>query len=199
MAQKRHAQQHLVYLQPRADGGGYRTQLDATDTHPLQVNGIADGDTVGRLRPNRPPRLQVECARHVLGDGNAGGAGVEQEGNRHAVDRTAGDVVAETIALQYHLTRSIRGDLRFQVLVGVELTLQMAAEERHAKPEKGQPGKYLHDEAHAFVFVCFGGLAHFQPVRSFTELLYTLTSALGRGKRNPLTPGGACWGTEHGT
>ena len=109
--------------------------VDAFAVSDVAISAAADAAaTAVAIGDDDAPVIQVvntlvtQALRDRVGNGDAGCAGIEHEGNRVAIDFTTGDVVAIAIALQYYLAHTRLGVAGFQFAVGVELSFQGIAE-----------------------------------------------------------------------
>ena len=112
-------------------------------------HGAVDGDiTVGGRHPVYRSPGQGQPAGQPAGDTDHGGPGIEEEGDRLAVDGAVGDVVAGAVALQHHFRRS-GVPVAEHLLVRVFLVLEIITEKPAQQYQRQDPGDDDHPAAHS--------------------------------------------------
>ena len=145
--EKAHPQQYLVRV--GVDAGAYVMQGDVAEADRVESGVVGDDPAVGGAGGHRAAPFQAQAAGQGGRDRDPGGAGVEHDFDRLTVDARGGDVVALAIASEYDGGEAVAVDGAGDVLVGIALVVEHAAEEHGRQDQSQQPGGDDHAAADA--------------------------------------------------
>ncbi|MNO98054.1 hypothetical protein D3C76_897860 [compost metagenome] len=137
-------------------------QADVAKVETGQAGSPALGATVGGIQGDRRAARQVQALGQFLRHRHLGGAGVEEEGHRMAVDAPIQHIVALAIAEQAHLHVAVAMQ-RLRLHVGIVLLRLPLAEVARRQDDSGAPGEDQHDPAKALSWWLAAHLPPSQP------------------------------------
>jgi len=128
LLQEAHSEQDIFPAEPGVDAGADRAYPEIAEPDFVQ-HGLPGPDrTVGGLVNQGLAFFKPQPFGYRQRDGDIGGAGVQHEFGRLAVDQAAGDIMSKPVALQLHFRQARGRGGRQHLPVGVVLPIQLAIE-----------------------------------------------------------------------
>ncbi|MOA18060.1 hypothetical protein D3C78_1383460 [compost metagenome] len=131
-------------------------QDDVTQLQPVDAGAIALAQTVGGTQRHAETFFQLEALGQLHRNRHVGGAGVEHEVHRLAVDLAAGDKMPLRIADQLHLDKAF-AFLRIHLGIGILLTLLPLGKKTRRQKQRRTPSQ---DHQHPAGALAWQLLAH---------------------------------------
>ncbi len=138
-----HAEQNLFAAKAGGDDGAHVAQHDVAQAEAVQHGAIAGGLAVGGVQHHRRTAGQSQPLGQLGRHGDVRGAGVEQKGDRFAIDLAAGDEMPLDVASQLHLDL-LAMQLGYRLAVRVEAILLPGSEEARRQVQPDAPGEHQH-------------------------------------------------------